>query len=183
MINIQAGEIVSVNEQVMSPLACLQTLNALAARHGVGRIDIVENRLVGMKSRGCYETPGGTVMLKAITALEQLVYDRDALHLRQTLGLAFAKLVYDGKWFTQTSQSILAACQHLSQNLSGRVVVQLHKGQAQIIQKQSSHSLYSEKFATFSHDDVYDQSHAEGFIRLFSLSNRIQALKAQGGLN
>ncbi len=183
LINIQAGEIVSINEQVMSPLDCLQTLNAIAAKHGVGRIDIVENRLVGMKSRGCYETPGGTVMLKAITALEQLVYDRDALHFRQKLGLEFAKLVYDGKWFTQMSQSILAACNQLAEQLSGSVVVQLYKGQAQVIQKQSSNSLYSEHFATFSSDQVYDQSHAEGFIRLFSLSNRIQALKAQGGLN
>lgn len=183
LINIQAGEIVSINEQVMSPFDCLKTLNFIAARHGVGRVDIVENRLVGMKSRGCYETPGGTVMLKAITALEQLVYDRDALHFRQKLGLEFAKLVYDGKWFTQMSQSILVACEHLAKSLTGTVVVQLYKGQAQVIQKQSGNSLYSEHFATFSDDQVYDQSHAEGFIRLFSLSNRIHALKAQGGIS
>ncbi len=183
LINIQNGNIVSINEKVMSPYQCLMALNEIAAKHGVGRIDIVENRLVGMKSRGCYETPGGTVMLKAIMGLEQLVYDRDALHFRQQLGLEFAKLAYDGKWFTQMSQAIIAACSQLAQKLTGSVVVKLYKGHAQVTQKQSANSLYSEDFATFSDDDVYDQSHAEGFIRLFSLSNRINALKMQGGIN
>ncbi|MCO7224450.1 argininosuccinate synthase [Pleionea sp. CnH1-48] len=181
-IDINHGNIVAINGQQKSPLECLDELNLKAAQHGVGRIDIVENRLVGMKSRGCYETPGGTVMYKALRALEQLVYDRDAYHFRQSLALEFAQLVYDGKWFSAKAQSILSACKSLANDLSGKVVVELFRGQAKVIQKQSANSLYSEDFATFGQDDVYRQTHAEGFIRLFALSGRIKALKKQGVL-
>ena len=181
-LTINQGEITHINDQALSPFECLSLLNDKAASHGIGRVDIVENRLVGMKSRGCYETPGGTVMLNAITALEQLVYDRDALHFRQQLALEFAQLAYDGKWFTDMTQAILQATEQLSKKLTGKVVVKLFKGHALVIQKQSPYSLYSEDFATFGDDDVYDQSHAEGFIRLFSLSSRISAMKQQGGL-
>ncbi len=183
LINIQDGEIVAINQRVLSPFEALEELNRIGAQHGVGRLDIVENRLVGMKSRGCYETPGGTIMLTALSALEQLVYDRDALHYRQQLALEFATLAYDGKWFTRKAQTLLAAANHLAKGLTGAVVIRLYKGQANAVQKQSDNSLYSEHFATFGSDDVYDQSHAEGFIRLFSLSNRIRALKSQGGLS
>ncbi|WP_144393005.1 argininosuccinate synthase [Pleionea sediminis] len=183
LINIKDGAVVSVNQEVMSPLDCLEALNVLGAKHGIGRLDIVENRLVGMKSRGCYETPGGTVMMKALSGLEQLVFDRDALQFRQRLAIDFAQLVYDGKWFTRKAHAILTAAEDLAKDLTGSVVVSLYKGTATVTQRKSENSLYSESFATFGSDDVYDQSHAEGFIRLFSLSNRIQALKVKGGLN
>ncbi|NVJ58947.1 MAG: argininosuccinate synthase [Gammaproteobacteria bacterium] len=179
-LTIENGEIIGIDGKAMSPLECLNQLNSIGSEYGVGRLDIVENRLVGMKSRGCYETPGGAIMLKAIKGLEQLVYDRDSLNFRQKLGHDFATLLYDGKWFTPTCQSILAAASQLAKSLTGEVVAEVYKGQVTINQKQSVNSLYAESFATFGNDDVYDQSHAEGFIRLFSLSSRIAALKKQG---
>ena len=157
----------------------IERLNKVASEHGVGRIDIVENRLVGMKSRGCYETPGGTVLVEALRALEQLVLDRDTLHFRQELGLRFSQIVYDGQWFTPLRQAVAAAAESIADRLTGEVVVRLHKGQATAIQRQSPNSLYSEDFATFGEEDVYDQSDAKGFIRLFSLPSRIAAMNAR----
>lgn len=181
-IEINKGEIVGVNGKQMSPLECLNELNFIGSKHGVGRLDIVENRLVGMKSRGCYETPGGTIMMKALMGLEQLVFDRDSLHFRKKLGHEFATLLYDGKWFSPICQAILAATQSLAEALTGEVVAELYKGNVSITKRKSPNSLYAESFATFGDDEVYDQSHAEGFIRLFSLSGRIRALKKQGDL-
>jgi argininosuccinate synthase len=151
-------------------------LNDKGAKHGVGRIDIVENRLVGMKSRGCYETPGGTIMMEALRAVEQLVLDKTSFEFREELGIKAAHLVYDGRWFTPLCNSIMAAAQELAKDVNGEVVVKLYKGQAVVTQKRSDNSLYSEEFATFGEDEVYDQSHAEGFIRLFSLPSRIRAM-------
>jgi argininosuccinate synthase len=145
----------------------------------VGRVDIVENRLVGMKSRGCYETPGGTVIMAALQAIDELVLDKSSRKWKETLASEFAHLVYDGRWFTPLKDSILAGAEALAQVASGEVVLKLYKGQVSAVQKQSINSLYSEDFATFGEDDVYDQSHAEGFIRLFSLSSRIAALNKQ----
>lgn len=173
---IEKGEVVGVDGERMSPYQVLFLLNEKGARHGVGRIDIVENRLVGMKSRGCYETPGGTIMVEALRAIEQLVLDKDCFEFRQELGLKASHLIYDGRWFTPLRASVFAAADSLAQDVSGEVVVKLYKGQATVIQKRSPHSLYSEAFATFSEDDVYDQSHAAGFIRLYSLPSRIRAL-------
>lgn len=181
-LEFQQGELIAVDGVAMNPLECINLLNEIGSKHGVGRLDIVENRLVGMKSRGCYETPGGTLMLTGLLGLEQLVYDRDALFLREKLGLDFARLLYDGKWFTATAKAILLATNSLAQRLSGKVIVKVYKGHAQVTQRQSDNSLYAESFATFGEDEVYQQSHAEGFIRLFSLSGRIQALKASGGI-
>ena len=152
----------------------------MAAAHGVGRIDIVENRLVGMKSRGCYETPGGTVMLKAYKALETMVLDKAALKYREQIGLEFSHVMYDGRWFTALNDALLAGAESFAKKVTGDIVVKLYKGQATVTQRRSPNSLYSEDFATFGADDVYDQKHAEGFIRLFSLSSRIAALKNQG---
>ncbi|WP_194866619.1 argininosuccinate synthase [Pseudoalteromonas sp. PPB1] len=178
-VQIESGQVVAVNGQVLTPYHCLLTLNEIAAKHGVGRIDIVENRLVGMKSRGCYETPGGTVMVAALQAIDELVLDKASRKWKETVANEFAHLVYDGRWFTPLKDSLLAAAQSLAQVATGEVVLKLYKGQVSAVQKRSVNSLYSEDFATFGEDDVYDQSHAEGFIRLFSLSSRIAALNKQ----
>ncbi|ENU1228061.1 MULTISPECIES: argininosuccinate synthase [Providencia] len=178
-VGVKHGEVVSVNGQALSPLGCLETLNTLGAKHGVGRIDIVENRLVGMKSRGCYETPGGTIMMAALRGIEQLVLDRDSYKWREQLGLEMSYVVYDGRWFAPLRQSLQAAAESLAQDVTGEVVLKLYKGQVTAIQKKADKSLYSEEFATFGEDEVYDHSHAGGFIRLYSLSSRIRALKEQ----
>lgn len=175
-LSFDQGKLVSVNGETLSPYAALMKLNTLAAAHGVGRIDIVENRLVGMKSRGCYETPGGTVLMAAYKGLEALVLDKAALKHREQLGLEFSHVMYDGRWFTALSDSLLAGAEALAKRVTGDIVVKLYKGQATVTQRRSPNSLYSEDFATFGADDVYDQSHAEGFIRLYSLSSRIEAM-------
>lgn len=176
-LSFDRGELVAVNGKSLSPYQALVELNTIAAAHGIGRIDIVENRLVGMKSRGCYETPGGTVIMKAYKALEALVLDKAALKHREQLGLEFSHVMYDGRWFTQLSKALLAGAEALCEGITGDIVVKLYKGNATVVQRRSPNSLYSEDFATFGADDVYDQKHAEGFIRLFSLSSRIAALK------
>lgn len=175
-ITVKSGEVVAVNGQAKSPFQCLEELNVLGAKHGIGRIDIVENRLVGMKSRGCYETPGGTLMMAALRGVEQLVLDRDAFKWRQQLGLEMSYVTYDGRWFTPIRASLQAAAESLAKDVNGEVVLELYKGHVNAIQKQSENSLYSEEFATFGEDEVYDHSHAEGFIRLYSLPSRIRAL-------
>jgi argininosuccinate synthase len=180
-LSFDQGRLVSVDGEALSPYNALMKLNAIASPHGVGRIDIVENRLVGMKSRGCYETPGGTVLLKAYKALETLVLDKSALKYREQIGLEFSHVMYDGRWYTALNDALLAGAASFAQHVTGDIVVKLFKGQATVTQRRSPNSLYSEDFATFGADDVYDQSHAEGFIRLFSLSSRIKAMKQQGG--
>jgi len=176
-LSFEEGELVSVDGQALSPYQALMYLNNKAAAHGVGRIDIVENRLVGMKSRGCYETPGGTVLMAAYKGLETLIHDKESLKFRESVGLEFSHVIYDGRWFTPLAKSQLAAAASLAESVTGDIVVRLYKGQATVTQRRSPNSLYSEEFATFGADDVYDQKHAEGFIRLFSLSSRIAALK------
>ncbi|WP_368907489.1 argininosuccinate synthase [Serratia marcescens] len=175
-VTVEKGRVVAVNGKALSPYQCLETLNALGAKHGVGRIDIVENRLVGIKSRGCYETPGGTIMVAALRAIEQLVLDRDSFKWREQLGLEMSYVVYDGRWFAPLRRSLQASAEALAEEVNGDVVLQLYKGQVTATQKKSANSLYSEEFATFGEDEVYDHSHAGGFIRLFSLSSRIRAL-------
>ncbi|MGO2368917.1 MAG: argininosuccinate synthase, partial [Serratia sp. (in: enterobacteria)] len=175
-ITVEKGCVVAVNGEALSPYKCLETLNVLGAKHGVGRIDIVENRLVGIKSRGCYETPGGTIMVAALRGVEQLVLDRDSFKWREQLGLEMSYVVYDGRWFAPLRRSLQASAEALAEEVNGEVVLQLYKGQVTAIQKKSANSLYSEEFATFGEDEVYDHSHAGGFIRLFSLSSRIRAL-------
>ncbi|MEC9261929.1 MAG: argininosuccinate synthase [Pseudomonadota bacterium] len=179
-LKFNEGALTHVNGKQVSPYEGLVELNKLAAAHGVGRIDIVENRLVGMKSRGCYETPGGTVLLKAYKALETMVLDKASLKYREQLALEFSHVMYDGRWFTPLSDALIAGAASFAKYVTGEIVVKLYKGQATVTQRQSPNSLYSEDFATFGADDVYDQKHAEGFIRLFSLSSRIAALKKQG---
>lgn len=175
-ISVEKGRVVAVNGEALTPFGCLEKLNVIGARHGVGRIDIVENRLVGIKSRGCYETPGGTIMVNALRAVEQLVLDRDSFKWREQLGLEMSYVVYDGRWFAPLRKSLQASAESLAEEVNGEVVLQLYKGQVTAIQKKSANSLYSEEFATFGEDEVYDHRHAGGFIRLFSLSSRIRAL-------
>jgi argininosuccinate synthase len=179
-LSYEEGKLAKVDGESLSPYGCLMKLNELAAAHGVGRIDIVENRLVGMKSRGCYETPGGTVMMKAYKALECLVLDKASLKYREQIGLEYSHVMYDGRWFTALNDALLAGAASFAQRVTGEIVVKLYKGQATVVQRKSPNSLYSEDFATFGADDVYDQSHAEGFIRLFSLPSRIDAMNKQG---
>lgn len=177
MIGFEQGRARTLNGEALPPEEIVARLNAIAGPHGVGRIDIIENRLVGMKSRGCYETPGGTVLVEALRALEELTLDRETLHERERIGLKFAELVYDGRWFTPVREMLSAAIESMARRLDGEVVVRLFKGRATAIRRRGPHSLYAEEFATFSRDEVYDQKDAGGFIRLFSLPSRIRALK------
>lgn len=177
-LTIEQGRIVAVDGKQLSPLEVLTNLNERAAKHGVGRVDIVENRLVGMKSRGCYETPGGTVMMAALRAIEELVLDKPTRAWREKVGAEFSHLVYDGRWFTPLCKALIASADAIAEDVSGEVVLKMYKGQVTAIQKSSPNSLYSEEFATFGEDEVYDQSHAEGFIRLYSLASRIKALNS-----
>lgn len=177
-LSFEAGELTKINGHAMNPVEALTLLNELGAEHGVGRIDIVENRLVGMKSRGCYETPGGTIMLAGLKGLEALVYDRSSLNYREDIALQFAQLVYDGRWFTPLKDALLAAASSLAKDLTGDVVMKLYKGQVTVAKRRSVNSLYSEAFATFEDDEVYNQQDAAGFIRLYSLASRIRAMHA-----
>ncbi len=176
-ITFEEGYPVSVNGVALAADDLLAELNTIAGKHGVGRIDLIENRCVGMKSRGCYETPGGTVIVEGLRAIEELVLDRDTRFFREELGLKFARVVYDGKWFTPIREALWASAATIGKSLTGEVVVRLHKGKAVAVKRRSPNSLYSEEFATFGEDEVYNQKHAEGFIRLHSLPQRIAALK------
>jgi len=179
IVSFRAGVPFAVDGKTLDPVALLTALNELGAAHGVGRIDLLENRLVGMKSRGCYETPGGTILMEALRGLEEIVLDRKTLHHRERLALDFAELVYNGEWFTPLREALWAAARTIAEPLTGDVAVRLFKGSAVTVRRRSPNSLYSEAFATFGADQVYDQTHAEGFIRLFSLPSRIRAF-AQG---
>lgn len=173
------GCLSAVNGRHGSLTSMLTELNVLGSVHGIGRIDIVENRLLGIKSRGCYETPGGTLWYTALEGLKQLTLDRPSVQLRKYLGDQLGLVLYDGQWFTPVRRALCAAAQELSQALTGDVVLTLYKGQAVVTQRRSPLSLYSEAFATFEDDDVYDQKDAAGFIRLHSLASRIRTLHEQ----
>ncbi|WP_027670230.1 argininosuccinate synthase [Rheinheimera baltica] len=178
-LSFAKGELTMINGQAVEPVAAIELLNEIGSEHGIGRIDIVENRLVGMKSRGCYETPGGTILMAALKGLEALVYDRSSLKYREEVGFEFAQLVYDGRWFTPLKDALLAAGTSLAEQLTGDVVIKLYKGNVTVAKRRSPNSLYSEAFATFEGDEVYDQKDAAGFIRLYSLASRIRALNQQ----
>jgi argininosuccinate synthase len=178
-LGFDQGELTTINGHSIAPVAAIELLNDIGSEHGIGRIDIVENRLVGMKSRGCYETPGGTILMAALKGLEALVYDRTSLKYREEVGLEFAQLVYDGRWFTPLKAALLAAATSLAEQLTGDVVIKLYKGNVTVAKRRSPNSLYSEAFATFEGDEVYNQKDAAGFIRLYSLASRIRALHQQ----
>lgn len=175
-LTFERGRPVALNGERLAGDELVAKLNVIAGEHGVGRVDLVENRCVGMKSRGLYETPGGTILVEALTGLEELVLDRETRRYKQELALRFAQLVYDGRWFAMVREVLSAAGEKMADRMTGEVVVRLYKGHATTIQRKSPFSLYSEDFATFGEDEVYNQQHAEGFIRLLSLPERVAAL-------
>jgi len=187
VIGFERGIPVSVNGEVLDPVALLTVLNTIAGRHGVGRADIVEDRLIGMKSRGIYETPGGTLLYTALSELEMLILDRRTLAAKDAISPRYADLVYEGRWWTTEKKAYDAFIDVVQDRTTGTIGLTLFKGQVSIASRQSDHALYDEKFVTFGEDDVYQQSDAAGFIRLYGLPQRVRALKdreliAQGKL-
>ena len=174
-ISFEAGVPVAVNGEPMGATELLDTLNQIGARHGVGRQDLVENRLVGMKSRGVYETPGGTLLYMAIKDLESITLDRRAEGLKDQIAQRWADLVYEGRWWTPEREAIQAMSDVLSKNVTGTVSLKLYKGSARVTARQSPVSLYREDFASFGASATYDHGDAEGFIRLFGLPVRAAA--------
>ena len=169
-ITYKNGDPVALNGKELNPSQMLQELNRLGAKHGIGRLDIVENRYVGMKSRGCYETPGGTIMLKAHRAIESITLDREAAHLKDELMTRYAKLIYNGYWFSPERKMLQAAIDESQKHVNGVVRVELYKGNVIIIGRDSkSDNLFNEAYCTFEEDSVYDQKDANGFIKLNAL--------------
>ncbi|PPB55830.1 argininosuccinate synthase [Campylobacter hyointestinalis] len=169
-IEYKNGDPTSINGKVMKPYEILTELNRLGAKHGIGRLDIVENRYVGMKSRGCYETPGGTIMLKAHRAIESITMDREAAHLKDELMPKYASLVYNGYWFSPERKMLQAAIDESQKNVNGSVRVELYKGNVMVIGRDSkTDNLFNEAYCTFEEDSVYDQKDANGFIKLNAL--------------
>ncbi|HEX6053428.1 MAG TPA: argininosuccinate synthase [Gemmatimonadaceae bacterium] len=179
VIGFAGGTPVSVNGRELSPVDLITALNAVGGRHGVGRIDLVEDRLVGMKSRGVYETPGGTLLYTAHSELEQLVLDRRTLAAKDVIAPRYADLVYEGRWWTTEREAYDAFVNVTQERVIGSVTLRLYRGAAQVIGRESQHALYDERFVTFGEDDVYEQSDAAGFIRLYGLSTRVRAIKDQ----
>jgi len=179
VIGYEQGDPISLNGEILSPANMLTKLNEIAGRHGIGRLDIVENRYVGMKSRGCYETPGGTVMLRAHRALESICLDRELTHLKDEIMPRYAKLVYNGYWWSPERLAIQTLIDQTQKNVTGEVRLDLYKGNIIVTGRQSeAHSLFSEEIATFEDDQgAYNQKDAEGFIKLNALRLRIQAGK------
>jgi argininosuccinate synthase len=177
-IDFAAGDPVAVNGETLSPAALLTRLNELGGANGVGAIDIVENRFVGMKSRGLYETPGGTVLFHARRAMESLTLDRGAMHQKDELMPRYAEIVYNGFWFSPERRMLQAAVDAAARNVTGTVRLKLYKGNVIITGRKSPNSLYSEAMVTFEEDSVYDQRDAEGFIKLNAL--RLRLAKALG---
>ncbi len=175
-IDFEEGVPVRVNGVSMGLVELVERLNALGAKHGVGRVDLVENRLVGIKSHGVYETPGGTILYTAHHGLEELTLDRDTLHYKQQVALRYADLVYDGKWFTPLREALDAFVRETQKTVTGTVRLKLYKGNVWVVGRKSPYSLYREDYATFGEDDVYNQKDAEGFIKLFGLPLKVRAL-------
>lgn len=167
---------VRINGEELSPVALLEILNDMGGKNGVGIVDMVENRLVGMKSRGVYETPGGTILFQAHQALEQLTLDRVTYHYKEQLALRYAELVYDGVWYSPLREAMDAFVNVTQKNVTGTVCVKLYKGNCTPVGVKSPYSLYNEEFATFGRDGVYNQKDAEGFINLFGLPLKVRAL-------
>jgi argininosuccinate synthase len=165
-----------VNGISLGPVDLVQTLNELGGKHGVGRIDIVENRLVGMKSRGVYETPGGSILYRAHEGLEQLCLDKQALQYKQMTALRYAELVYNGQWFTPVREAMDAFVAVTQRHVTGVSRLKLFKGSITLLGRKSPYSLYREDYATFGEEDVYNQADAEGFIKLFGLPMKVGAM-------
>ncbi len=184
-IEFETGTPIAVNGEKMAPFHLLASLNALGGAHGIGRVDLVENRLVGMKSHGVYETPGGTILLAAHRELESLVLDRETLLFKDQVALKYADLVYNGMWFSPLREALDAFVDSTQGPVTGMVRLKLYKGNIISAGRKSPFSLYREDFATFGQEDVYDQSDAEGFIHLYGLPLKVRALNGLpvSGLN
>ncbi|MEA2091532.1 MAG: argininosuccinate synthase [Campylobacterota bacterium] len=168
-IGYKNGDPITLNGKELSPATMLKTLNELGGKHGVGRVDIVENRFVGMKARGCYETPGGTIMLKAHRAIESITLDREAAHLKDEMMPRYAKLIYNGFWFAPEREMLQAAIDNTQKYVQGTVRLKLYKGSVMVVGRSSDMSLFNEEYSTFEEDEVYNQKDAEGFIKLNAL--------------
>jgi len=168
-IGYKNGDPISINGEELSPATLLKKLNDYGNTHGIGRIDIVENRYVGMKARGCYETPGGTIMLKAHRAIESICLDREEAHMKDGMMPKYAELIYNGYWFSPERKMMQAAIDETQKNVEGEVRLKLYKGNIFVVGRTSPKSLFSEAHSTFEADDVYNQKDAEGFIRLNAL--------------
>jgi argininosuccinate synthase len=178
-IGFHSGTPVSVNGVELDSVDLVVALNKIGGRHGVGRIDLVEDRLVGMKSRGVYETPGGTLLYSAHSELEQLVLDRRTLAAKDLVAPRYADLVYEGRWWTTEREGYDAFVNVTQERVTGTATLRLFKGTASVVGRESEHALYDERFVTFGEDDVYQQSDAAGFIRLYGLSARVRAIRDQ----
>jgi argininosuccinate synthase len=176
-IDYEKGNPVAVDGRRLSPAALLETVNRLGGEHGIGRVDLVENRFVGMKSRGCYETPGGTILVSARRALESITLDREVLHLRDSLVPRYAEMIYYGFWFSPERQALQGFLDECVRDVTGTVRLKLYKGGIMVAGRKSPRSLYRTDFATFEADSVYRQRDAEGFINLNALRLKIRALR------
>jgi len=174
-VGFERGDAVSINGKAMSPAEVLTVLNDYGRRHGIGRLDLVENRFVGMKSRGIYETPGGTILLAAHRGIEQITLDREAAHLKDAIMPRYAEAIYNGFWFSPEREMMQALIDKSQEHVSGAVSVKLFKGSANVIARTSPNSLYSMEHVTFEEDAVYDQKDAEGFINLNALRLKLHA--------
>ncbi len=175
-VDFEEGVPVALNGERMDSVLLVKELNRLGGKHGIGRVDLVENRLVGMKSRGVYETPGGTILYLAHRELESLVLDRETLHFKEMLAPKYAELVYNGAWFTPLREALDAFVNSTQRYVTGTVRLQLYKGNVTVAGRRSPYSLYREELATFGKEDVYDQADAKGFINLFGLPLKVRAL-------
>jgi argininosuccinate synthase len=173
-LTFEQGEPVAINGQKLGPVALLQSLNRLGGDHGIGRVDLVENRFVGMKSRGVYETPGVTILQAAHRALESITLDREVMHLRDSLSVKFAESVYYGFWFSPEFELLRTMVDETQQNVTGDVRLKLYRGNTTVVGRRSPQSLYDERVATFEADEVYNQRDAEGFIKLNALRLRMR---------
>ena len=179
-LTYEKGDIVAIDGKAMTPAQVLTELNRLGGENGIGRLDIVENRFVGMKSRGAYETPGGTIMLRAHRAIESITLDREVAHLKDSLMPKYAELIYNGFWWSPEREMLQVAIDHSQEYVSGDVRLKLFKGNVDVVGRKSPHSLFDEKIATFEDDGgTYDQADAEGFIKLNALRLRNLARKRQ----
>jgi argininosuccinate synthase len=175
-LDFERGDPVAVNGERLSPAALLARLNELGGANGIGRVDMVENRFVGMKSRGVYETPGGTIILHAHRAVESITMDREVMHLRDSLIPEYARQVYNGFWFAPERQALQAFVDHTQERVTGTARLKLYKGSCTVVGRKSPYTLYQPELATFEEDTVYQQSDADGFIKLNALRLKARSL-------
>lgn len=176
-VGFEEGVPIKLNQKNYDPVSLIKKLNEIGGDHGVGVLDMVENRLVGMKSRGVYETPGGTILYQAHKSLEKLILDKDTMSYKTQIGKKYGELLYDGLWFSPLKEALDAFVTECQKEITGTVKVKLYKGNCKVTGTQSENSMYSEDFATFGADDVYNQKDAEGFINLHALPMTIRGLK------